>query len=301
MRSEGDEKVHNKRRKKRETNIGELLRHGRLTELLLESRRQNPEFEFLHNWGVPIRTWPDDVRTSDIIERLYKVWPRLSADNRRLYLQAAESIAEAEKAKGGWNPKAKRRQYACLAKTTVAAAKLVGELSRMFPPPWVGDETKLGELVFGLASFVSGSVAATFPWGRDEAVHTASALLRTAKKRVARKTGGMRWELVRDLVWLASSKRITLDERTVRRYLKKQASAKNPVKAYLRPNWELFGYTYGLAQQWRAQSEVVSQLGQPEALPELGTPRLDSEPFKRAALKFLTTASISNTSTENPA
>ncbi len=198
---------------------------------------QYPEFWFLQKWGVSPEESSSNPRTSTILSHLYKIWPRLTPDQRHLYLQTAERIAEAEMAKGAWNPKASRTRSIRLIKSAVASAKLVRELSSIFPPPWVGDEGKIGELVFGLASFIAGTLSATFPWDRDMAVDTASDALRSAKKKIARKTGGMRWELLRDLVWLASGKRDHLDERTVRRYLDKRPIAKNPLEAYWQPQY----------------------------------------------------------------
>jgi hypothetical protein len=261
---------------------------GPSREMVLRLLRAAPEFSFLEKWGCPTPEILSDLRARDVLSRMYKLWPRLTPDQRRLYLLTAEHIAEAEKAKISWNPKASRKRFMRLAKSAGAAAKLVRELSSILPPPWVGEEAKVGELVFGLASFIAGSVAATFPWDRDEAVHTASALLRTVKKKVVRKTGGMRWDLVRDLVWLASGKTITPDERTVRRYLDNQGSAKNPVEAYVRSHWDLFGNAYGLAKQWRPEPEIVDKLGPAESMPELGTPNLDSESFRRVAVNYLT-------------
>lgn len=38
----------------------------------------------------------------------------------------------------------------------------------------------------------------------------------------------MHWELIRDLAWLASQKKVRPDERTVRRYLDEATDMKNP-------------------------------------------------------------------------
>ena len=261
----------------------------------------NPEFWFLQKWGVPPDESSSDPRTSTILSQLYKVWPRLTADERRLYLQTAERIAEAEKAKGAWNPKASRKRSIRLTKSAVAAAKLVRELSSIFPPPWERDEGKIGELVFGLASFIAGVLPATFPWDRDSAVDTASDTLRTAKKKIARKTGGMRWELLRDLVWLASGKR-DLNERTVRRYLDKRQHAKNPLDAFWRPHRESMENAFRLARQWRrTQLEEPSKRYRPAPLLEPSGLSFDSEPFEQAARKYLITPRSSNTSRKTPA
>ena len=285
-----------KSRRKRTANVGQLMSPGQMsTETVLRMLRAAPEFSFLEKWGCPIPELNSEPRGSEILRRMYKLWKRLTGDQRRMYLQTAERIAEAEKAKTDWNPKASRERFIRLAKSVVAAAKLVEELRVVYPPPWVGEEYKIGELVFGLASFILGTFSATFPWARDEAASTARDLLRTAKKRIGRRTGGMRWELLRDLVWLASGKRLELDERDVRRYLDEQRSAKNPAEAYLRPHRELIWNATRLAKQWRAQPKEPEK---PKAslYGQMGGPSLDTESFTSAALRYAASPIVSRTS-----
>jgi hypothetical protein len=302
MVPDADEKGHSQRRhpknrRKHTANVGQLMLAGQMsTETVLRILRAAPEFSFLERWGCPIPELVFEPRGSEILRRMYKLWRRLTADQRRMYLQTAERIAEAEKAKSTWNPKASRERSIYLAKSAVAAARLVRELSLIFPPPWLGDENKLGELVFGLASYIRGTLDATVPWERDEAVDAASGVLRTAKKRIARRTGGMRWELLRDLVWLASGKMRDLDERDVRRYLDKQRSAKNLAEGYLRPNWELMGSACLLAKQWRAQPKEPDKPKPSSLYGQLGGPSLDSESHTKAALRYLASPRASSVS-----
>lgn len=302
MTPSADEKGHSqppkpRRRRKDTVNLGQLMTNPELrSEIFLNAFRKAPEFAFLRKWGCPIQELVFEPRASEVLSRMYKLWPRLTPGQRHLYLLTAESIAEAEKAKSEWNPKASRARYARLAKNAVAAANLVKEISAVYPPPWIGEKYKIGELVLGLASFISGTFSATFPWERDEAVATATGLLRTAKKRIARRTAGMRWELLRDLVWLASGKRVELDERDVRRYLDQQRSGRNPAEAYLRPHWGLLFQASRLGKQWRAQPEAVDKLGEPQFVPELGEAELDSDSFRAAALRYLSSPPVSSTS-----
>jgi len=292
--------------------IGELMGHPeQWAAQAAEALRSNPELLFLRKWGCWREEVLEDPRTGKILEQLYKVWPRLSADQRRLYLQAAEGIAQAENAKNAWTPKTSRPRYVRLAKTAVAAARLVQEIGSIFTPPWEGEEAKVGELVNGLATFVLASVSATFLFSRDEAVEAASNLLRTAKKRIPRRIGGMRWELLRDLVWLASRGKRHLDESTVRRYPPKQSDKWwNPVAAHL--DFNLFSAAYDLAGQWHPEPEEQDKPRQSEAgdwtIP-LDPPGWSSggstfpsyRVFNRVARRFLTTSSVPDTSPENPA
>ncbi len=204
-----------------------------------QAQRENPEFVFLAKWGYPVRVWNDDPQVLEIMERLDRFWPGLSAADRQLYLQTAESVAEAEKARRAWNPKASRKRFIQLAKTAVWAAKLANALSELFPPPLAGESAPLWDLMGGLGSFVAGVVAATVPIDTNVSARKANQLVKTTKQRLQRKARGINWELVRDLAWLASGKKITLDERAVRRYLEKVRSTTSPAKKLMVNNWEL--------------------------------------------------------------
>ena len=239
----------------------------------IKSLKLHPEFEYLDKWGVE---W-SDPQFKDIAKRLYGIWPRLSAEDRELYLRTAESIAEAEKAKSAWNPKAMRDQYTRLSKTAVAAARLANELGAMFPPPWTGERAPMGDLMQGLASFVAGSLHATFPKDRDTAVHTARFLLQTTRRSVSRKGRGMHWELIRDLAWLASQKKARPDERTVRRYLDEGRHVKTPAQARWEGNWDLIRNAFRLA------------------------PNGPREPFEKLVKRYLKTPIVSDTSAEQAA
>ena len=109
----------------------------------------------------------------------------------------------------------------------------------------------------------------------------------TTKKKIARKAGGMRWELLRELVWLASGGTREPDERTVRRYLEKQRPAKDSAEAYWQSKLDLMGHAFRLAKQWRAQPEIVDKLGPPRTMSETGQPMLDNEPFASMARSYL--------------
>ncbi len=295
----GDKGARHKDRRSRKITIYDLMSAQEESEAaIFEALRRNPEYLFLQEWGFRLGELADDPRTFDILTRLHRIWPRLSAGDRELYLRTADRIAEAEIAKITWNPKAGAKRYVKLAKSALSAARLVRELSLIFPPPWAEEEAVIGDLVFELASFISGTVAATLPWDRDRAVDSATDLLRTAKKRIVRKAGRMHWELIRDLVWLASRKKIAPDERTVRRYLAEQKRAKTPANACWKGNWELIGNAFGLAKSWRAQHPKADDEG-PDWV-ALG-PSLRSEPFELAARRYLSTPIFSDTSPRNPA
>lgn len=163
MDSRADEKGLRRNQRRKNTN-------GRADGFLaraLDALRLHPEFEHLSKWGVE---WIDP-HFKDIAKRLYRIWPPLSAADRELYFRTAESIAEAEKAKNAWNPKAARDRYTRLSKSAVAAAKLANEIGAMFPSPWTDERAPIGDLIQGLASFVAGSLKATFSLDRDKAIH----------------------------------------------------------------------------------------------------------------------------------
>jgi hypothetical protein len=245
-----------KRGSKGEVNIGELMSRDPKAERALLSGAlkgtpEHPEFLFLAKWGLKPRELLEDPRASDILSRLYKVWPRLSANDRLLYLQIVENIAKAEKAKNAWNPKPVRSRHIRLAKDAAIAAELVCEISAIFPPPWEGEREPIGYLMRGLGSFMLAALAVSFPMDKAAAADAASKLLRKAKKRIEKKARGMHWELVRDLVWLASGQETTLDERTVRRYLEEQPFPKRPADRVWQRNWDLVGTALRLARGGR--------------------------------------------------
>ena len=279
-----------KRGSKGEVNIGELMSRDPKAERALLSGAlkgtpEHPEFLFLAKWGLKPRELLEDPRASDILSRLYKVWPRLSANDRLLYLQIVENIAKAEKAKNAWNPKPVRSRHIRLAKDAAVAAELVCEINAIFPPPWEGEREPIGDLMRGLGSFMLAAFAASFPMDKAVAVDAASKLLRKAKRRIGKKARGMHWELVRDLVWLASGQETTLDERTVRRYLEEQRLPKRPAYKVWECNWNLVWTALQLARGGRPW---VSS-----------TPLKHVEsPFILAALSYLTAPSVSDSSTK---
>jgi hypothetical protein len=210
---------------------------------------EHPEWSIILKWGI----FSDvDPRVDAILARLGRVCLRLSADDSVAYLRAAEHIAAAEKAKAEWNPKATRARYSHLARSAREAAELLKELNVLFPPPWAGERAPLGALMEGLASLIAGAVGATHP-DLKRATIRASAGVQTAKKLLSRR-GGIRWELLRDLVWLASGRRAKPDERTVRRYLEDQRGPKNPAGKYWESNWKLLTSAAQLAPQTHADA-----------------------------------------------
>jgi hypothetical protein len=215
--------------------------------------------------------------SKDIQKRLDKIWPRLSADDRELYLRTAESIAEAEKAKSAWNPKAVRDRYTRLSKNAVTAAKLANEIGAMFPSPWTGERAPMGDLIQGLAAFVAGSLHATYPTDTTKAVFTARALTRMTKREVSKKARGMHWELICDLAWLASQQKVLPNERTVRRYLDERRGVKDPAAVCWSRNWDLIRSACRLAPEARA------------------------EPFEKLLRRYLSAPFVSDTSPEQAA
>jgi hypothetical protein len=317
MVSSADEKGlrHNRRHNSRNrkitladvVNTGSAESEAFLSDLL----RSNPEYAFLPRWGHSWRELWADPGTADVLKKLYEIWPRLTPDQRDLYLRTAESIAEAEKAKAAWNPKENRDRLTRLAKSAVAAAKLVIHLSLISPPPWEGENAEVGDLVLEVSTFVLGAVSATLPSDKDVAADHASNLLRKAKKTITKRTGGMRWELLRDLVLLASRGEQSLDERTVRRYLKEQPFWGSPVGTHL--DWDVIREAFDLAGQWRPRPQAPDKLSEelyPAMFPSIaglpepkegGFPSENFQAFRRAARRYLVTLCLSDISQENPA
>ena len=227
----GEEKQrlrHNARHKIGDGPLMNALEYAAIYKSVLE-----PAVARLATWGIHDTTDPE---VKPILDRVRAFWPRLSPEDRELYLRTAESIAEAERAKAG-KPRATRAQHARLSRNAVSAAQLALEIGAMFPPPWTGDRAPVGTLIENLASFIEGSVGATFQAPIFE-VTKAKALLKMTRASIGKKTRGINWELLRDLAWLASGKKMELpDERTIRRYLDGERSRPNPAADRWKRNW----------------------------------------------------------------
>ena len=93
------------------------------------------------------------------------------------------------------------------------------------------------------------------------AFYTARALLRMTKRSVSRKLRGMHWELIPDLAWLASQKKVSPNERTVRRYLDEGRRVKDPAAVYWSRNWDLIQSARQLAPEGRSErfEELLKQ------------------------------------------
>ena len=189
--------------------------------------------ERLKKWGVP----PDDLTGDTVKRRMTKI--QLSVGDQLWLLETAERIAAAEKAKAAWNPKAKASQDLRLYKIVTAAARLIKEIGAMFPPPWTEERARLGAFVAEMAAFLEGTLAATMVVQKNEVVSMASAMVRTMKQHRMPKSG-VYWELLQDLVWLASAQKAgRISERSVRRYLEKQRMSGSAARAYWKRHFKL--------------------------------------------------------------
>jgi hypothetical protein len=189
--------------------------------------------ERLKRWGVQ----SDDPSVIAVRKQLARI--QLSIEDQFWMFETAERIAAAEKAKAAWNPKAKAAQNLRLCKVVTAAARLIQEISAVFPPPWTEQRARLGLLVAEMAAFLEGTLAATMVVNKNAAVSLASATVRTMKQQRSPK-GRVYWELLQDLVWLASGKTAgRISERSVRRYLEDQRMAESSARAYWRRHFEL--------------------------------------------------------------
>lgn len=188
--------------------------------------------EKLRIWGVQ----PDDPDAAAVRGQLERI--RLSVDDQSWLLETSENIAKAERAKAAWNPKGDLAQYMNLCKIATAAARLSKEIGELFSPPWTDERAPMGALVAELAAFIEGNFNATTVIGQDVSVAVATATVRAMKQRRSRNSH-VHWELISDLVWLASAKKARISERSVRRYLEDQRRPRTPVRDYWRRNFKL--------------------------------------------------------------
>jgi hypothetical protein len=213
---------------------GELLTGHSLQGLSTAARPRDQLGEKLTTWGVR----PDDPDADAVRRRLARI--QLSFEDQFWLLQTAEHIAKAEKAKAVWNPKAQTGQYISLGKIATAAARLIKGISEVFPPPWTDERARMDSLVAELDALIEGTLAATMIINKETAVSLASLMVKSMRQRRCSPKGRVHWELLQDLIWLASAKpggRIS--ERSVRRYLEDQRRSRSPVRAYWRRNSKL--------------------------------------------------------------
>lgn len=216
--------------------------------------RELPGTELL---GERLKTWgvrPDDPSAGAVRRRLARI--QLSIESQFWLLETAERIAEAEKAKAAWNPKAKASQDLRLCKIVTAAARLIKEVSEVFPPPWTEERARLGLLVSEMAAFMEATLVATMVVEKNASVSLASATVRTMKQNRAPKSP-VYWELLQDLVWLASAKKRRISERSVRRYVTDQHVSRSPTRAYLRRNFKVI-----------QEAARINPLEKPASLPQ---------------------------------
>jgi len=235
---------------------GEERRHKRHSEVLTGDRLQPlatvatrppelPGTELLaqkfKSWGVP----PDDLTVNAVRRRMARI--QLSIEDQYWLLETAEHIAAAETAKAAWNPKAKASEDLPLYKLVTAGARLIKKIAAVFPPPWTGERARLGAFVADMAAFLEGTLAATMVVDKNVVVSLASATARSMKQQ--RPPGGrVYWELLQDLIGLASSKTAgRISERSVRRYVEEQRMSQSAARAYWRKHFKLIQEAVRLA------------------------------------------------------
>ena len=210
-------------------------------------------------WELPA----DDLQAKDAAPRLKTIWGKWSHQRKEELLLAVEGIARAEADKHAWNPRVQRERYEHLAKSAVSAARLAEDIATLFPPPWRRDQREIGTLVHKLDEFINAAyIATTFP-ARRRSASRARNLVQRVKPATTTKTRRMPpWELVRDLVWLASEGKVQPSERTIRRYLDEERRAKSPATLYWRRNWDLLRRVSRLTRTQGDINQFARALGQ---------------------------------------
>ena len=208
---------------------------GGLARLGTAAKQAEHSLDIFLRWGIR----KEDLNARAVKTLLERTWRGWAPARKRLFLLAAERIAEAEKVKLAWNPKVNSTHHKRLSKAAIAAAQLAQEIATFFPPPWEGSRKPIGDLVTQLAAFISGTLAATAPLDKQVSFLVARELIRGLKEETPRATGRIHWELIKDLAWHASGKQLTCSERTVRRYLEEPPLSKSPGHTYWERNWEV--------------------------------------------------------------
>ena len=199
------------------------LRRLASPDMAKTSRRHASVAYYLHDISFRWKLQQDDKEVLVIWHRLANRWDGWSLDRRELLLKAVEVIVETEKQKQAWNPKAERARYERLYRSAITAAQLADEIVWVHGPHWKNIDAQAQDLVATLAGYVERVVAATY----IHKVTLAGFRAQTLIDEVTKARGGYRrppWDLIRDLVWLASGKSRWVNESTIRRYLTKTSS-----------------------------------------------------------------------------
>ena len=209
----------------------ERMTLGELARLGTGPKKTEQSLDMFVRWSIP-RT---DLDAREVKVRLERTWHGWTAARKGLFLLAAESIVTAERAKFAWNPNS--TQHRQLSKAAIAAAQLAQEIAIFFPPPWEGSRKPIGDLVTQLAAFITGTLRATISSDKRVSALVAREIIQGLKRETPRATGRIHWELIRDLAWLASGKRVACSERTIRRYLEEPRLSKSPRHTYWERYW----------------------------------------------------------------
>src|SRR5205807_6210601 len=113
-------------------------------------------------------------------------------------------------------------------------ARLVLALRGLLPESSLHGNSPLTDLIAGLNLLTEASFQATTFIPKTGLMFSASASVQEMQKCFSDIERPMRWELLQDLVWLASGKRKRWSERTLRRYL--QGPRNDPRRSLWRPH-----------------------------------------------------------------
>lgn len=158
----------------------------------------------------------DDVDGLAIVKRVNDAWEPWVPALRSQLLLTIDAFVQAENAKkvSKRDPEMGRR-YRQLARTAITAGELAMQMSKLFPPPWDKHTHPLLDL---LVAWANSGLIQTTVIDRDQARVVAGEMIDQLRDDL--KTAGhkMPYELMADLLWLATGRQKRFDESTIRRY-----------------------------------------------------------------------------------
>lgn len=210
-----------------------MQNHLALSEFLRTPSEEQAGFVF-RCWGVA----KGDLDAKPVLHRLDLTWQRWTAHQRVLLWEAVNAIVSAEQAKVDWQPKSLKPAYQKAAQIARDAARLAHDLRETLArePNVI---PALQALVSALEELARSGLWATANLQHDMAIMRAGAAVITLRRLTPRNSGRVSWELLRELVWLASRKRHLVDEKTIRRYLSSKAASPTPVVEFWRRNFPI--------------------------------------------------------------
>lgn len=158
---------------------------------------QDP-YDICQRWKIPA----DDPNVQHIRRLLAETWQRWTHEQRWQLLFAAESLAEAERAKQVWRRPSTRAEVLRISTSACNAARVAHELGKAYPPPWLEDP--IADFMVRTKDLIHFALHKSHDATPTVAMMVASRAVKNVRKHTPKNSGRVSWELIGQLAWLAA-------------------------------------------------------------------------------------------------